>query len=325
MAWLFVLWNVKSCMENIKVVFSFDESYSIHGLIAALSLLDSSLSSEEDVVYDFFFVSEVSVSLALREKFITYMKNYSNFCSASFVSAELDGVQRYESKHLTRATYLRLELPELIKGEEKVIYSDVDVLYLSGLKDLWNVDIEGYYVAASVDVGLNQKRKFDRKRIQLSYWDKYFCERRGSYFQAGVLLMNLFEIRRCGVQNKWKELMREKFEQHDMDILNIACYPKIKRIGSRFNVIPRFVENNGYEKGVREGFMNGSELSDVYERPVLLHYAGPDKPWKIPSVPGGYEYWSFLRKFPSLKREMMEMFPWSWRDRVKHCFARPIL
>ena len=303
-------------MEQIKVAFSFDENYSLHGLIAALSLLDSSLNSKECVEYDLFFVSEYEISLDLREKFLSYLKKYPNFRSAKFVSSEPDESRRYESKHLTRATYLRLELPELI-DEERVIYSDVDVLYLSGLKDLWNVQIWDCYIAASLDVGLNQKKKFDRKHFQLPYWDKYFRERRGSYFQAGVLLMNLVEIRRSDVQKRWRELLMEEFEQHDMDILNIACYPKIKKIGSRFNIIPRYVKNGGYAKGRDEGFIDAAELADIYERPVLLHYAGPDKPWKIPTVPGGHEYWNFLNKFPSLREEMMRKFPWSWRDRVR--------
>lgn len=311
-------------MEQIKVVFSFDENYSLHGLIAALSLLDSSLNSEEYAVYDLFFVSEYEISLALREKFLFYLKKYSNFRSAEFVSSEPGGSRRYESKHLTRATYLRLELPELL-DEDRVIYSDVDVLYLSGLKDLWNVEIGDYYVAASLDIGLNQKKKFDRKCSRLLYWGEYFRERRGSYFQAGVLLMNLAEIRGSDVQQRWRELLMEEFEQHDMDILNISCYPKIKKIGSRFNVIPRYLKNGGYEKGVNEGFIEVSELTDIYERPVLLHYAGPDKPWKIPSVPGGYEYWRFLKKFPLLREEMMAKFPWSLRGRVKSYFSRPIL
>lgn len=310
-------------MEQIKVAFSFDENYSLHGLIAALSLLDSSLRSEECVVYDLFFVSEYEIPLGLREKFLSYLGKYSNFHSAKFISSVPDESRRYESKHLTRATYLRLELPELI-DEDLVIYSDVDVLYLSGLKDLWGVEVGGCYIAASLDIGLNQKKKFDRKHSKLSYWDKYFRERRGSYFQAGVLLMNLAEIRGSDVQEKWKELLQEKFEQHDMDILNIACYPKIRKVGSRFNVIPRYVKNGGYEKGVDEGFIDATERQDVYERPVLLHYAGPDKPWKIPSVPGGREYWSFLNKFPLLREEMRIKFPWSWRDRVKNYFSMSI-
>ena len=310
-------------METIKVAFGFDENFSIHGLVTSLSLLESALRKGEQSKYDLFFLSELELSETTKGMFFDYLGRYSNLHRMRFISAAGKIEEKYVSKHLSKATYLRLEIPELIE-ERRVIYSDVDVIYLSGLEDLWKVDVEDCYLAAVVDVGLNQERKFERKRSQLSYWGKYFGERRGTYFQAGLLLMNLDEIRKEGLYEKWKLLSGEKFEQHDMDIINITCYPKIKKIGSEYAVIPRYFLKRGYEQGVKEGFLDLRELRNVYEDPVLIHYAGPDKPWSFPSVPGSREYWSFIKKFPGIEKELKRRYPWSLEDRVKSLFVRSL-
>lgn len=310
-------------METIKVAFGFDEDYSIHGLVTSLSLLDSALKKGEQSKYDLFFLSEMELSEETKGMFFDYLGRYSNLQQIRFFSAARKFEEKYVSKHLSKATYLRLEIPELIE-ERRVIYSDVDVIYLSGLGDLWKVDVRDFYLAAVVDVGLNQERKFERKRSQLPYWGRYFDERRGTYFQAGLLLMNLDEIRKDGLYDKWKALSREKFEQHDMDIINITCFPKIKKIGSEYAVIPRYFLKRGYELGVKEGFLDLCELRNVYEAPVLIHYAGPDKPWSFPSVPGSHEYWSFVRKFPKVEKELKKRYSWSLKDRLKTLFVRPL-
>lgn len=307
-------------MSVIKVVFTFDENYLVQGLVAALSLLDADRQEK----YGLFFLSEKPISERARVKFEKVLKGYPNLDFVKFVSLGRSMEGGYESRHLNRSTYLRLEIPELFPEEDKLIYSDVDVLYLGGLRPLWDVNIEDVYVAACLDVGLNRKEVFDKKTKTLSYWSRYFSGRRGSYYQAGLLVMNLRRLRNEGFVPKWREMTRERFEHHDMDILNITCFPHMKKIDSRFNVIPSHFLNKSYEVGVEEGFISEKELRDVYKNPVMLHFAGAKKPWRYPSIPGGYEYWRFLRELPELVLEVKRKYAWGLSERLKFLFSKPL-
>ena len=305
--------------EVIKVVYTFDENYALQGLIAALSLLDSDAGHE----YGFYFLSETPLSDGIASDFNAYLSRFGNLSFSRFVSLDHLIGDVYESRHLNRATYLRLEIPEVIP-EEKVIYADVDVIFVSGLAGLWSEDVSGYCLAASLDVGLNRDRSFSKKLLELPYWNKYYSERKGSYFQAGLLLMNLREIRDRQLVIRWRELCRKKFEYHDMDVLNISCYPFIKKVGANYNIIPGYLVKKAYELGVSEGYFDKNEVDAVYEKPIMLHFAGSRKPWEFPSSPGGREYWRFLGKFPELRERVMRRYSPSLYERIKKFFVKPL-
>lgn len=311
-------------MNAIKVVFAFDENYAIQGLIAALSLLDSSLRRENGSKYEIFFLVDKMFSSEIKEKYDKFLSSYKNLIHFSFVVSNgsffADG---YACRHVKKSAFLRLEIPELFECD-RIIYSDVDVLYLSGLSDLWSLDLGDDLLAAVVDVGFNRRAVFDRKRKELLYWDKYFSDRRGTYFQDGFMLLNLEKIRGTGVLTQWRKFMGERFEYQEMDIINITCFPRIKKIGTKYSVIPGYFKRGRYDDGVAEGFLTPEEVMEARERPVIIHYAGPKKPWNSSSALGNFEYWKFLEKFPALKREILEKYGWSLIARLRKKFVAPL-
>lgn len=281
------------------------------------------MRQREGVGYDLFFVTEKKVSFLCLERFERFLRCYENCASVNFITAGGENDRMYESRHLTRAAYLRLKIPELLEFD-KVIYSDVDVLYLSGLGSLWNLSLDGFYLAGALDVSLNRKKKFEEVGREFSYWGRYFGDRRGSYFQSGILLMNLVKLREDAVFKNWRDLAKEEFNYHDMDIINIVCHPRMLKIGSKYNIIPSYFSKGSYVDGVKEGFLEEEELLEMCNHPVMLHYPGVGKPWKCPAVRGGYEYWRFLRKFPTLLREVHKEYAWSLWGRLRNSFVRPI-
>ena len=68
--------------------------------------------------------------------------------------------------------------------------------------------------------------------------------------------MNLDKLRDAKMVTKWRELEKEAFNYHDMDIINITCYPYIKKIGSQYNVVPGFLRDGVYESGLKEGYFD---------------------------------------------------------------------
>lgn len=96
-----------------------------------------------------------------------------------------------ESAYCSPYTLLRL-LADLVDGmPEKLLYLDVDILLNRDITLLYETDVTGYEYAAARD-----------------HYGKYLI--RPDYINAGVLLLNLEEIRKTGLFAKARALIREK-------------------------------------------------------------------------------------------------------------------
>jgi lipopolysaccharide biosynthesis glycosyltransferase len=100
-------------------------------------------------------------------------------------------VENEAIKHFTIGTLFRLIIPRVLTGIEKLIYLDADLLVNRDIKELWDIDIAGYSLAAVKDIGYKD----------LPIVPEFVKQKEGladRYFNAGVLLMNLSFIRNTG-------------------------------------------------------------------------------------------------------------------------------
>jgi lipopolysaccharide biosynthesis glycosyltransferase len=97
------------------------------------------------------------------------------------------------------------------------------------------------------------------------------------YFNAGVLVMNLEKWRLQGVGEKIIDVMNSRgpFEYMDQDVLNFVFENSWFEIDQKYNF---FSEN-------RLRFL--SDKSD----PVIVHFAGPFKPWLYPVASDYHHEW----------------------------------
>ena len=102
---------------------------------------------------------------------------------------------------------------------DKVIYLDVDTVINNDLAELYNQDIEDYEVGVVRDVFIFGQRLHK------------------TYFNSGVLLMNMKKIKQTGYLEKTRELCRtKKMLFLDQDALNYAVTSK-KILDKKFNAI----------------------------------------------------------------------------------------
>ncbi|MBQ6971066.1 MAG: hypothetical protein IJP86_01780 [Synergistaceae bacterium] len=116
-----------------------------------------------------------------------------------------------------------------------MIYLDCDVLVNMDIRDLWEIETGGNYVAAVVDEGLRKQKLFSVGGLMC--WIN--CCKPSAYFNSGVLLMNLAEIRGMGnffaLSVEWFKYHPHTSEFGDQDALNALFFGKVKLIDSRFN------------------------------------------------------------------------------------------
>lgn len=296
----------KPTLENniINIAFSFDKNFLNQAIIAILSLLDSGNGLVKYNVYCIYesdvnqkdlskISSFVEKHVSLNEIF--YLKNTNNFSSA------------YECRNISKATYTRLNLHNLLPDLKKVIFSDVDVIFNGPLDDVFNINLGDYLMGACIDVGMNTEQLFKKTLTNFNYWKKYLFYIKGNYYSAGFLLLNLEQIRNSNLDEIWNNLSKEKFYFQDMDIINITINDKILPLSSKYCVIPRYVQNDGYLKAFNERFLCNKYYRDVIEDPKIYHFASK-KPWDDKSVVGANIWWTFTSKYKTLYDEFEYRF-----------------
>lgn len=182
--------------------------------------------------------------------------------------SEIDGLP---TKDFTRkATWYRIFLPELLPEVERLLYLDVDLIVVDSLTPLWSLDLTGSWVGAVTNVF---QPNHVHRPAALGLAGPHV------YFNAGVLLMNLDEMRRdrrtdalleFGVSNA------ERLEWRDQDALNVVLGDRRLELHPRWNCMNSFFL---FPRNAR--VLGRRALRQALRDPAIRHFEGPDalKPW----------------------------------------------
>ncbi len=215
------------------------------------------------------------------------MKNISelNFVDMKqFVTRGLFDKYIVDENYITSETYYRLFIPNLFPQYDKVLYLDSDVIVCEDLTELYNTDIDNLY-AGVVSVYKyffkNVLNLNDDKIISEEYLANKLNILNKTYFNAGILLLNLSEMRKDNIQEKSFEFLFKNYPllYQDQDILNSLFNNKVKFLDRKYNVYYRHYLHNSPT--------------------TILHFAGPQKPWNFYKLNEGFElYWKYFKLTP---------------------------
>lgn len=294
------LYEVKSKDSSktaiVDIAFAFDSNFYKQAIVAILSLLDSKDSSS--YTYNIHCVISDDVTSEQKEEIKQYTQGHHSLNKITFYKNPRDYDHGYECRNISNAAYIRLNLHNILKDIDKVIYSDVDVLFNSGMYDAYSTELGSYYMGACIDIGINTKKIFSSCARNLPYWNKYFSNIKGKYFSSGFLLINLAALRKANIDKKWRELASNNFLYQDMDILNMTINNKIYPMHSKYCVIPRYIKS-GYETGCNEKFIPQTHLKEIIEKPAIYHFAAK-KPWDDKTLVGANIWWEYIKKYTEL-------------------------
>lgn len=166
----------------------------------------------------------------------------------------------------------KIYLPDILQNLDKVIYMDGDTLVLKDLQEVFNMNIDEEYAAVAKD-GIFYR--FPKEMAEMG------LDKRGFYFNSGVMLYNLKLQRRDNITAKLVEYVKTHEDFFgDQDVLNMVFGNKLKLMSYRYNCISTFFEADDLD------FLSGyfgeplpKDTFNIYENATILHYAG-DKPWQ---------------------------------------------
>lgn len=199
--------------------------------------------------------------------------------------------------HISVETYYRFFILDLFRDTEKVLYLDCDMAVNADIADLYDTDISGNYLAAVKDIDLAGSIKNDLNRAEYVKKD-IGCIGADEYFQAGVLLLNLPEMRKkADMSYLLKVAVERNWSYMDQDILNHVYQKKIKYLNQSWNCLVDWQKPDASRMAILKDapFTLYSEYLEARQAPKIIHYAGPQKPWLYPEMDFAQEFWEYAK------------------------------
>ena len=268
----------------VPIVFTFDNNLIMPASICISSLL---MNADSDTFYDIFILHSEKCDFS-KTQLVDISKYYKN-CKIAFRTVNSEFVTAYEIRDITTTAYYRLLIPELIPEYDKVLYSDVDVIFREDLSKYYQIDLDGYYMA-----GVDNASAL-RPNVQQYIKEKLGIDHKYGHFYSGNLIINSKKIKEDNIIPQFRELAKRNFHQQDMDIINIACYGKIKALTPAFCLTNYLTEILVKRKQEMLSFFTNDEIEHALKYGIV-HYNGP-KPWKQYCVNFDI-WWEYYRKTP---------------------------
>jgi len=244
---------------HIPVVASTDDNYAIPLMVMFISLLEN--SNEPETIH--LFIIDGGVSEKKKADLIGSAESRGS--QATFLEIDSELYSEFPTRaHISAPAYYRISIPELFDQKvERCIYLDCDLIVNRDIKELWEVDLDGYAVGAVENVGATFKAS------QLQQTD---------YFNSGVLVIDLKSWRESGIPEKVRAFKLEHPElisTNDQCALNGVFRGEWKRLPLSWN----FQSGLYQESPQVDRFRQSGELDGAIWDPCIIHYIGWSKPW----------------------------------------------
>ena len=223
--------------------------------------MTSVLYSKSDFTYISFYLI---ISKEYKNKNIDFLRSlYDQYDYFNITFLKMDN--RYDkafiSRYLTKETYFRCSLGELIPFLNKIIYIDTDVIVFKDLTNLYNLNFNDKMILGQ---------------------SVYFAKKTGYYrINPGIILLNLKKMREIKMEKQILNIVikkREKNNLHDQAIIN-------NYFGKYLGIFPPENHARPYDENQTMIFNNISGiLYNVdhflfsWKYPTLKHYYGRYKP-----------------------------------------------
>lgn len=190
--------------------------------------------------------------------------------------------------HISTVAYLRFDIPEILPHVSKALYLDADVIIADDLREMWEVDIDQYYCGAV------ENPFFERA-------ESIGLRKEHSYFNAGVMLINMELWRREDVKGRALQFLRNSHhvaKMFDQDALNVAVRGKWKKLSIRWNLQTSYlIKRRCLSLEERDEVMN------AFHKPGIIHYSTSSKPWDwFDAHPLRSAYLKYEREFAVTRR-----------------------
>lgn len=296
-------------MNIIPIAFAFDNNLVLPACVCIESLLRN---ANPDTLYEIFIISSAN------DKLDTYSldKMIRNFSNGRITYREISNVfdKGFEIRGITTPAYYRLMIPSLIPEYDKILYSDVDVIFREDLTQFYQIDIGDCYFGG-VDALCS-----NRNGLVSYVKDVMKLPIENGFYYSGNLVINSKQILKDNLIPSFIDEAKKKYLYQDMDIINKVCNGRIYKLPVSFCLTNYLIE------AIHKGKASISKAdADVALRSGIVHYNGT-KPWSGQCYNQDI-WWSYYRGSAVYDDEFSYRYydsvvngteQWSLMKRLKH-------
>ncbi len=261
-------------MISIPIFLSADNSYAPFVATAIASICDNTKSFCE------FYILDGGISDENKEKICDLKDTFKNF-SVEFLYVDVEEeFKKYPmTLHFTKTMFARFLIPQLKTDLKKVLYSDVDVIILKDIKEMYDEDLENYIIGAVPELFLGNT-------IKQTYLNILSLSSEHQPFASGNLIINCEKWRENDITKKILSIdfSQCKIEYTDQTLLNICFANDYKQLNPKYC------------------YTIQSDVCFPKNDIVICHYNGNVKPWHLAEgtntrlMPYLNEFWHYARK-----------------------------
>lgn len=267
----------KPLFNYIPVSFCPDNDYSKLAYVSMSSILSSKASNTYICFY-------LIIPSDFENKNIDFLNSlydeYDSF-NISYIIMDNRYDKAYTDKRITKQAYYRFSLGELLINLNKIIYLDTDIIVYKDLSKFYNLNFNGKMILGQPTYGNKNSQKKGFHRIN-----------------TGVMLLNLFEMRKNKFESKVIEKVRKikKLKYHDQTLLNDYFKEFLGLFPPEYHSRPW--------SNYKEMEIFNKKIGNIYDRdyfyfihkyPTIRHFLGKYKPIN-PNINHIEDWWFYARK-----------------------------
>ena len=259
-------------IREIPIFFAVDDGYCPFLAVAIQSMIDNSSPENHYSIK----VLNTDISRENKDKISKYKReNISiEFVDLNYYIRKVKD-KLYTRDYYSKTTYFRLFIPNLYPQYDKALYLDSDIVILDDIANLFDTDLGDNLVAAAPDDVIQFHPVFQTYAEKVVGVADYH-----RYFNAGVLLMNLHQLRCFKFQEKFIYLLDKiKFSvAQDQDYLNRLCKGRVKLVDRVWNRMP-----------IEDPKIKAEDVK-------LVHYNLAFKPWHFEDILYKEFFWMYAQE-----------------------------
>ena len=250
-------------MQTYHIALCSNTAYVPYALVAMHSIM-AHHPQDENESFHFHIITEQKIEG--RKDIREFLSTYSN---ARLSTHLIDPTQYAQYNHpvFTLWANIRVNLPQMLKDVDRVLYLDTDILVMGDIRPLLTLDLQGKYMAMVEEIFLRNRKDFKIPNyLELPNYN------------TGIMLMDLEKLREINfTQQFWDKLspLYHKLHSPDQDLINITWKEHIYSLPQIYNVHRLFLTRpETYIPQYKE------ELKECLWSPVIIHYA-LSAPWYL--------------------------------------------
>lgn len=288
-------------MHKIPIVFAFDDNYALPASIAIKSLLDY---KKADTEYEIFVLHG-----GLKKN---TMQKMETIAPINWVEVNKDTLKHCPVGYSGLETYYRLLISELIPEYDKIIWSDVDVLFQGDLSEIYSQSMDEYDWAGVIV----------EKQSETNGIHTHFVENTNPYiYIPSFMVINAKKWRQDNLEEKFFQTIltyQNRLKMFDLDVLNLTTH-HIKAVPFEYCVLENIYTEEDITKAPEFPWLSNAhsleDLEKAKQNPIIIHYAGKwPKIWKRVREEIPDYYMKYIEESPFYNKEFY--YP-TWKSKLQ--------